>query len=56
LLIVHKKIVEKTTGAPKTIGLIDRVMKAGDTKLKPSGKYVRIKNRDGYETPSTRKP
>ena len=56
LLIVHKKIVEKTTGAPKTIGLIDRVMKAGDTKLKPSGKYVRIKNRDGYETPTTKKP
>lgn len=56
LLIVHKKIVEQSTGAPKTIGMIDRVMKAGDTKLKPSGHYVRIKDRDGYEVPSTKKP
>jgi hypothetical protein len=56
LLIQHKGIVEKSTGAPKTIGLVDRVMKAGTTKLKPSGHYVRTKDRDGYEVPSTKKP
>ena len=56
LLIQHKSIVEQKTGAPKTIGLVDRVMKAGDTKVKPSGHHVRIKDRDGYEAPSTVRP
>jgi hypothetical protein len=56
LLVEHKKIVEQSTGAPKTIGIVERVMKPSDTKLKPSGHYVRVKDRDGYEVPSTKKP
>jgi|TARA_Y100000296_G_scaffold6931_1_gene8311 hypothetical protein len=56
LLIIHKQIADSNTGAPKTIGMIDRVLKPGDKKMKPSGHYVRIKDREGYEIPSTKKP
>ena len=56
LLVKHTQITDERTKAPKTIGLIETVLKGKDPKLTPSGHYVRVKDREGYVQPGTSKP